>query len=190
MPAASDRSTIRSAQPTDAGTIGKINVLSWRAAYTGQLPESFLATLSVRDRQEAWQQRLADPQRCHQVLVVETGTGVTGFSVTGPSGDDDGHEGTAELNALYLDPDHWGRGLGRLLHDHAVNDLRAAGFGHATLWVLATNIRARRFYERAGWQVEGSRKIETIGAPPVELDQVRYTYTLKRNSTTSPSDIT
>src|SRR6266498_2246427 len=37
-----------------------------------------------------------------------------------------------------------------------VDDLRKAGDGYLTLWVLEGNTRARRFYERAGWRPDGT----------------------------------
>ena len=38
----------------------------------------------------------------------------------------------------------------------ALAGLAAAGYGQATLWVLDSNDRARRFYRVAGWAVEGA----------------------------------
>ena len=40
------------------------------------------------------------------------------------------------------------------------------------LWVLDTNIRARRFYEVAGWKPDGGLKTETLG--DLLLSEVRY----------------
>jgi hypothetical protein len=42
--------------------------------------------------------------------------------------------------------------------ERAVEELRAAGFAGATLWVLQSNARARRFYGVAGWQTDGGRR--------------------------------
>lgn len=58
----------------------------------------------------------------------------------------------------------------------AVEHLTAAGFSRATLWVLATNVRARRFYEAAGWRPDGSSKVDSSRGFP--LDEVRYERTL------------
>ena len=38
------------------------------------------------------------------------------------------------IQALYVDPGHWGRGIGRALHDAALDHLRASGFRVAVLW--------------------------------------------------------
>lgn len=54
----------------------------------------------------------------------------------------------------------------------AVDSLRALGMRGAILWVLESNARARRFYERAGWRPDGGTKIESRGE--IELHEVRY----------------
>ncbi len=73
---------------------------------------------------------------------------------------------------IYLAQEAAGRGIGRALLAHAVNDLRARRFTRATLWVLGTNARARRFYEAAGWRADGATKVETRDG--AALREVRY----------------
>ena len=50
--------------------------------------------------------------------------------------------------------------------------LREEGFSEATLWVLAENPHARRFYEAAGWTLDGAVKEDTYFG--VTIDEVRY----------------
>ena len=80
--------------------------------------------------------------------------------------------GEAELQAIYLAEHRAGTGVGRALLAHAIDDLRQRGFTRAFLWVLESNTRARRFYEKAGWHADGDTKLETRGE--VELREVRY----------------
>lgn len=42
----------------------------------------------------------------------------------------------------------------------ALEELRAARFDEALLWVHADNRRARRFYEAAGWRTDGAERDE------------------------------
>jgi ribosomal protein S18 acetylase RimI-like enzyme len=58
----------------------------------------------------------------------------------------------AHVDQLFVDPDHQGRGLGRLL----LEAMRERHPGPVTLHVLADNHPARRFYERFGFQKVGS----------------------------------
>jgi GNAT superfamily N-acetyltransferase len=93
---------------------------------------------------------------------VDEGAGPVGFAVTGPSEDADAGERTAEVYAIYLDPERLGTGTGRRLFEHAVEDLRSRAFRTVTLWVLETNERARCFYEAAGWAHDGTVTIERV----------------------------
>jgi len=174
---------VRQASPDDAAAIARVHVRSWQAAYAGQLPEDLLRDLSVATRTEAWHRALAQPTARRTTLVAECGNGVAGFVDTGPSRDDDADDSVGELSAIYVDPHCWGQGLGRALHDQAIAIL-AEHCTYATLWVLATNARARRFYERAGWRVQGVEKTEQRGA--ATLEEVRYIRSIMQSRTSRP----
>lgn len=168
----SGRPEIRLARATDAAAIAEIHVLSWQAAYAGQLPDDYLDNLSIRDRQHRWEQILRESTLPNQVFVLAEEDIAAGFASIGPSRDDDAPAGTGELRAIYLHPCYWNRGLGRLLHDHALAALSHDGHRRATLWVLRTNNRARRFYHRSGWLPDGTTKIDTIDS--LVLEEIRY----------------
>ncbi len=69
-----------------------------------------------------------------------------------------------EIVTFYLDPAAFGSGGADLLMSAALVALRAAHFTTAMLWVLGTNARARRFYERRGWRPDGTTKLHDWGA--------------------------
>jgi L-amino acid N-acyltransferase YncA len=149
--------TVRDATAGDARAIAEVHVASWRWAYRGQVPDDALDGLSVDDREAMWAAWFLAPQERSAVLVACRADGsVVGFANAGSSRDDGTHPQTAELRALYLLQEVQGTGVGRALHDAALDRLRAAGFRDATLWVLETNDLGRRFYETAGWRWDGS----------------------------------
>jgi ribosomal protein S18 acetylase RimI-like enzyme len=77
-----------------------------------------------------------------------------------------------ELYALYLLPTWWSAGVGRALMTSVLDALRGDRYRRVVLWVLADNARARRFYERAGFTVDGGTNILTgLGG----VLEVRYT---------------
>jgi GNAT superfamily N-acetyltransferase len=76
--------------------------------------------------------------------------------------------GAGWLHRLYVLPSAWGAGVGAALHDDAVAALREEGAASASLWCLAGNERARRFYERRGWRLNGDER--TVPFPPYPLD--------------------
>ena len=57
--------------------------------------------------------------------------------------------------ALFIDPAHEGRGIGRALFAKACDVLRAAGHATGSL-TTEPGSRADRFYQRAGWKVMGT----------------------------------
>ncbi len=160
---------MRPAEPTDAAAIARVHVDSWRSGYRGLLDDELLAGISQEERERVWGARLRgeDPRYvCRHADVALLGGVLAGFAVAGP--DREGHAVTAvgEVSALYVHPDHWRRGVGTALLSSAVEHLRGDGFAQALLWVLATNVHARRFYESQGWVWDGQvRTKRLVGVP-------------------------
>lgn len=169
-----ERPLIRQALTEDAAAIATCHVRTWQVAYRGQLPDALLdaMTAEIERRTAFWQRVIAEREarRQHQLVAVDAGQ-VIGFATFGrhEQGDD---PSVGELYAIYLHPDHWGRGIGRALMDAACEGLRRDGYSSAILWVLETNERAKRFYGIAGWRPDGARKTEQRG--DVELREMRY----------------
>ncbi len=163
---------LRDAAAEDAPAIAQVHVRSWQAAYRGELPDDYLDGLSVQEREEAWREILTEPQEDSGVLVAEDADRVIGFASFGTSRDDDHEEGTGEVYAVYLEPGWFGKGVGRDLFAAANERLRALGYSRATLWVLATNDRSRRFYEKAGWVFDGTER--THQSQCLHMPIVRY----------------
>jgi GNAT superfamily N-acetyltransferase len=57
------------------------------------------------------------------------------------------------LHALQVLPERWGTGVAAALQEDAVRWIRDAGEEDALLRVLAANARARRFWEKHGWEL-------------------------------------
>jgi len=110
-----------------------------------------------------WSDAVADPGR--RVLLAERAGRAAGMVAFRPG----------NLDALYVVPDEWRRGLGSRLHDEAVAALRATS-GEVHLWVLEQNEVARRFYEHRGWRLDGRERL--VPFPPHPLD-VGYTLPLR-----------
>jgi ribosomal protein S18 acetylase RimI-like enzyme len=166
--------TVRPMAAGDAPAVGAVHVRAWQVAYRGVFPDEHLAGLRAKDRAAMWRRGIEDgwPGRRD---VVTVGGRVAGFAAYGPErGGVDPARG--ELYALNIDPEDWRSGLGRLLLRHAMTELGGLGCTHAVLWVAATNHRALRFYESAGWLFDGSQRTETIEDTLVE--ELRYAHTL------------
>ncbi|WP_052720042.1 MULTISPECIES: GNAT family N-acetyltransferase [Actinoplanes] len=160
--------TIRRATIADAAALAHVHVRGWQAAYHGLMPQDHLDGLDVAEREVRWRGWLAGDHPSIAVLVWEDADGVVGGFVNVAAGPD----ATGEVNALYLLPEHWDRGAGRRLLADGLRVLAAAGCDTATLWVLDTNRRARRFYEIGGWRPDGATRIDdSLG---LSLPETRY----------------
>jgi GNAT superfamily N-acetyltransferase len=167
---------VRDARREDAAAIARVHTRSWQVAYEHAFPAEALAGISVERRADQWAERLATSPPRAALLVAEAEGEVRGFASVGTARERDPELG--ELYAIYVDPDHWGAGLGRALIAEAEERLRAAGFTEAILWVLEDNPRTRRFYEAAGWTNDGGSKRDTyLGT---EVSEVRYRKRLER----------
>ena len=162
---------VRDAVLADAAAIARVQVTTWRAAYAGLLPDHVLAGLSPVEHRATWEARLpvSPPTSC---LVADDGTVVVGFVTSGPVLAELGSEGTGQVYALYVSPARWRAGIGGALLAAAVDHLREAGFGSATLWVLTTNAAARAFYEHEGWEATGRARVDTLYA--TEVPETEY----------------
>lgn len=172
---------IRAASPSDAPEIARVHIATWQIAYRGQLPSAFLESLSAQlERRttfwERWVGSVAS-DRGQTALVIEVEGRVAGFVTFGPEEADPPDPRIGEVYAIYLDPRYWNLGYGRALLQAAVDGLRDGGYQEATLWVLQTNARSRRFYEIAGWLPDNGLKVDMRG--DVALREVRYRRTLR-----------
>jgi GNAT superfamily N-acetyltransferase len=78
--------------------------------------------------------------------VVEVDGMIVGFAI--------GNGETGNIWALFVDPEHEGRGHGRALHDVMVEWLFSRGLKH--LWLgTDPDTSAERFYRAAGWRYTG-----------------------------------
>lgn len=177
--------TIRQATTADARAIAKVHVYSWQWAYRGLIPDSYLDRLSIDSRAEGHTQRLATETE-GRTWVAEQERRIAGFATTGPSRDLDAPPGTGEIGAIYLRREAASQGIGRELFAHAIQDLRQRGYQQATLWVLDSNARAHRFYEKAGWVADGTTKTEERSG--ALLREVRYRASLRPEGDESGTD--
>ena len=164
--------TIRAAAPDDARAIAEVHVASWQWAYRDDLPVSALRGRTVDDRERMWIEWFASRETAADLLVAEEEGRILGFSGFGVSRDDGATEATGEIRTIYLLEQAAGRGIGRDLFARANERLRELGYERATLWVLETNERSRRFYEKAGWIWDGTTSAHQFDCANMPI--VRY----------------
>ena len=164
---------VRAGGYDDCPAVAQVQVAAWQAAYAGLVPEETLARLDVAERVRRWLELV---HRGVRLLVAEDDGGVVGYASAGASRDDDARAGVGEVYALYVVPERWRGGVGRLLHDAVVAALVEERATSATLWVLAGNAQGRAFYEALGWRPDGTARTEQV--PGGVLEECRYRRTL------------
>lgn len=165
--------TIRPPEPEDADALGAVHVRAWQAAYRGLMADDYLDNLRAEDRAQMWVEGLSQPPRDRRArFVAEDDAGsVVGFVLAGPEGGE-AEAQVGEIYALNVDPDAWGTGAGRALLEAGTAHLRDVGFDEAVLWVHPGNDRARRFYERAGWDLVGEERVVEVQG--IDAPEIRY----------------
>jgi len=164
---------LRPAMPTDALDVARVHVRSWQAGYRGLLPDAYLDGLRAEDRAARYTFGSADPDRPATIVAVEDDR-IRGFATTGPARADDPDVGI--VLALYVDPEAWRHGIGRVLIAGARDALVRRGYTHAMLWLLDGNDRGARFYTSDGWAFDGERRAEVVWA--IAVTELRYRRTL------------
>jgi len=164
------RIQVRPATLDDVDDVARIHVRSWQHAYRGQLPDAVLDALDVAQRAALWRADVGAAASTLLLAVLDART--IGFCSLAPSRDPDAAPGTAEVVAIYVDPDHYGAGAGTALLTTALAEARRRRDHALTLWVLDTNQLARRFYERCGLRWDGTSK--NVQRPGYTLTELRY----------------
>jgi ribosomal protein S18 acetylase RimI-like enzyme len=164
---------IRPASGSDAAGIAAVHVSSWLATYSYLTKTRRAAETALAGRIALWTRRLESPETGCSTLVATAGGQVRGFVYVGPTRDaDDDPNITGQVLSIHVEPEFAGRGIGGRLMAGAMGSLRAAGYAAVTLWVVAENRRARRFYESLGWKVDGARRRELLAVEGEEGDDV------------------
>ena len=147
---------VRPAVRADAEAMGRLHWLSANTAYGRNDP---------LERRLAASERVFDESGTRPFLAEDDDGSVIGLLTVG----DD------ELYAIYVHPDHWGTGVGQALLERAEAEL-AKTCTAASLTCMVVNARARRFYERNGWQLGETLVEPHFGGEPTEVCRYHKTF--------------
>ena len=169
----SDAFELRPIALCDVAAMCVVRVRSWRAAYTGLMPQAIIDAIDLGTSWMNWSTAVRMPPIPSAGITVAGPPGsVCGFSVVSACRDEDADHDVGEVRLLYADPTAWDRGVGAALLQHAVDTLRSIGFDELRLWTLRENDRARAFYERHGWTSDGAEQVTEH--PQGSYVEVRY----------------
>ena len=151
---------LRDGRVDDAEDVEAVHYSSREAVYAGKVADWPPPGPDRTGRVERWRAWLADPEISS--IIAEIDGEIVGFCTIRPSQDEDASDDTAEMPTLYIRPDVWHRGIGRVLCQACVDRARERGFETLTLWVLEVNGRARAFYKAFGFVPDGATKVDEL----------------------------
>lgn len=153
---------IRLATPNDAPAIARVHIISWRAAYQHIMPEEKLFALDYVRVTESFRKSIS--LGAEDIYLAEENSDVIGFLAFNGGFDlDISREIITGICAIYLTPEYWRKGIGRMLYQACEKTLRSRSCATVTLWVFADNVRARRFYEAMGFTTDGEALVLNMG---------------------------
>lgn len=135
---------IRPATPEDATVTATINILGWKTAYRGLVPDEILDGLSLTEQRL---QRFTKNILTNDIyLVAENETDIIGY-LSGGKTRDEKLPYSYEVYTLYVHPDHQHLGVGRALMQAFKEKINFQDF---CLYMLDGNERALKFYQKMG----------------------------------------
>jgi GNAT superfamily N-acetyltransferase len=159
--------TIRKARPSDAESVARVYVDSWRDTYPLILPNKLLANMSLEGQSARWRNAIAMAAREGVYVAEDEKGGIVGMTSLGRARDS-GLGYDAEIYTLYVDPLLTGRGIGRALLSGAFAALVERGHTRCVIWAHAKN-PARFFYEAMGGKLIAERTTSMAGSPVPEI---------------------
>ena len=148
---------IRSVRKTDdLKAISNIYEQSWKYAYKGIIPDSFLDSIP----EGKWVNTVTKDGFYSLVMIDDdVYIGTSSFC----SSRFKQFDGYGEIVSIYFLPEYMGKGNGKALFKAAVDELSVLGFKKIFLWVLEDNARARHFYEKIGLRLTDEYIDDNIG---------------------------
>ena len=141
----------RNGAPADAATMTSLGRRTFTETF-GQLykPEDLAAFLTTHN-DEGWAAELGDPR--FAVRIAEEGQEAVAYAKLGPPSLPFEPRGPCiELRQFYVLKPWHGQGISHALMDWALAEAKARGAEEMYLSVFVDNHRARRFYERYGFE--------------------------------------
>lgn len=150
---------------TDAEIKGMGYVLyrSWHETYTGLIDAEYLSGITLEKCT-----KIASFQK-NAALIAVDGDKVIGFVGFGPYRDEKNAD-IGEVYAIYVLAEYHGKKVGFNLMNAALENLR--DYKKIALWVLRSNDKAIRFYERYGFELDGKEKKVMLGTENTELRMI------------------
>lgn len=136
---------------------------AWQDAYSGLIDQIYLDNFTLEkctDIAFRWPDN---------ILVAKESDRVVGFVGYGAYNDDSLPE-TGEVFAIYILKEYYDQKVGYRLMSAAIEKL--SEYQKIAVWVLEGNHRAIKFYEKCGFQFDGTKKQIKLGTENTEIRMI------------------
>ncbi len=169
---------VRIAVPEDAAEITRIQLSTWRSAYSELLPTEVLEEMDATDTERQWLHTLTTGPA--SVLVATEGNSTVGFCTAGPAPESEARAADggapsdvamiALVSTLLVEP-RWGRrGHGGRLLGIMAQRLASTGSTRGIAWIPEADTASMAFFRSVGWDPDGTvRTLDAGGRPIREL---------------------
>lgn len=134
---------------------------AWQDAYSGLIDRTYLDNLTIKkctDMAFRWPDNILVAKEKDKVI------GYVGYGVCKDLPE------TGEVFAIYILKEYYNKKIGYALMCAAFEKL--SEYNKIAVWVLESNQRAIKFYERCGFQFDGTRKQIKLGTTNTEIRMI------------------
>lgn len=156
---------IRYSLPSDAREVEALRIMCWRSDYRDLIDGEYLKSLDASKSYKSREEVLHTGPDINLVAVIDDK--IVGFADAGMKRGSNLNAKEGEVLSMYVDGSLRGKGIGALLLQEHVKNLKTQGFQSMWISTLKNNLPAVAFYEHKGGKERGS-KITLVGGHPYE----------------------
>lgn len=151
------KTTIRKAKLGDEKTLAYIQTESWKSAFADIISvDDLIKYTDVNKAQEMYLNILKSNYSEISILEID---GKPHCIAAWSKSRNPQFSDCAELICIHSLCDNWGQGYGSMMMNHIIDEIKKLGYNSVLLWVFKKNTRARRFYEKHGFELTDNTQI-------------------------------
>lgn len=143
--------SVRNAVPGDERILAQIQTESWKTAFADILSPEELQRCTVMENAVQMYHSVLQQKVCS--LAIEYVSEQPHCIAAWGKNRCDLEESVGELICIHGMPKNWAKGYGSVMMKYVLEQLKKEGYKSVILWVFEANIRARKFYEKHGFEL-------------------------------------
>lgn len=149
--------TIRKAKSGDEKTLAYIQTESWKSAFADIISAEDMGKCTDIAKAEAMYENVIKSGYA-EMSILEIDGKPHCIAAWGKARNPQFSD-CAELICIHSLCDKWGKGYGSMMMNHIIDEIKNSGYNSVLLWAFKKNTRARRFYEKHGFELTNNTQI-------------------------------